>query len=302
MTPRLPSLDAGAVEKVLMQGDLAKLEPAQRVAYYGSVCQSLGLNPLTRPFEYIQLNGKLQLYAKKECTEQLRMKYDVSVQIVSREGVEGCYVVTARATMPHGRTDESIGAVAIEGLKGEPRSNAMMKAETKAKRRVTLSICGLAFLDDSEVESVARAARVPVDPATGEIPVPAPAATLHDDIAANPAKETPAQKKSSTPFDALKAFGDLKKRFKSVDAEFAYYAVLRQWGKSKSNEFTADEVKEARGCYKQMSLMVADLEVIPVIEVLPDPVPLTAGKMIRQGGKYWIVDDVDGVHTWREAQ
>jgi hypothetical protein len=34
-----------------------------------------------------------------------------------------------------------------------------MKAETKAKRRVTLSICGLGFLDESELESV-RGARV----------------------------------------------------------------------------------------------------------------------------------------------
>ena len=30
----------------------------------------------------------------------------------------------------------------------------MMKAETKAKRRVTLSICGLGVLDETEVENV----------------------------------------------------------------------------------------------------------------------------------------------------
>ena len=44
----------------------------------------------------------------------------------------------------------------------------MMKAETKAKRRVTLSICGLALLDDSEVDSVRGASRVAIDPQTGE--------------------------------------------------------------------------------------------------------------------------------------
>jgi hypothetical protein len=65
--------------------------------------------------------------------------------------------VTARATMPDGRHDESIGAVPIEGLKGENRANALMKGETKAKRRVTLSICGLGILDESEVESIAGA-------------------------------------------------------------------------------------------------------------------------------------------------
>lgn len=300
--PALPQMDAGAIEKVLMQGDLGKLDAGQRLAYYGSVCQSLGLNPLTRPFEYISLNGKLTLYAKKECTEQLRMKYDVSVTIVSREVAEGCYVVTARATMPHGRSDESIGAVSIEGLKGEARSNAMMRAETKAKRRVTLSICGLAFLDDSERDSVPGAAVIPVDPETGEIPDPAPAETLHEDIVANPVKETKAQRASTTPFDALKAFGGLKKRFQIISAEWVYYKILSKYGKKKSNEFGSDEIQPARGCYKEMQLVVSDLEVLPVVEVLPDPIPMTAGKMMRQGGKYWLVMDVEGRHQWAEAQ
>jgi hypothetical protein len=61
-------------------------------------------------------------------------------------------VVTARATMPDGRVDESIGALPIDKLQGEARANALMKCETKAKRRVTLSICGLGMLDESEIE------------------------------------------------------------------------------------------------------------------------------------------------------
>jgi hypothetical protein len=157
------------MEKVLLKGDLGTLSPAERVNYYGNVCQSLGLNPLTQPFKYIILNGKLTLYASKDCTEQLRNKHGIGVSIVSREVVEGCYVVTARATTPAGRPDESIGAVAIDGLKGEARSNGMMKAETKAKRRVTLSICGLGWTDESEVESIPGTAYVNVDTSTGEI-------------------------------------------------------------------------------------------------------------------------------------
>jgi hypothetical protein len=38
-----------------------------------------------------------------------------------------------------------------------------MKAETKAKRRATLSICGLAVLDETEVDSIAGAQAVPVE-------------------------------------------------------------------------------------------------------------------------------------------
>jgi hypothetical protein len=143
-----------AIEKVLVGGDLKDLTPEQRVSYYHETCKSLGLNPLTRPFDYLVLNNKTVLYARKDCTEQLRSNRKVSITIVAREVVEGCYVVTAKASDSEGRTDESIGAVPIDKMQGEPRANAMMKAETKAKRRVTLSFCGLGMLDETEVDSI----------------------------------------------------------------------------------------------------------------------------------------------------
>jgi hypothetical protein len=166
--------DGGAVlEQVLIQGDLSKLKPEERVMYYKRVCESQGLNPLTKPFEYIMLNGKLRLYALRDCTDQLRRIHGVSISIRSRELVEGCYVVTAAATDRDGRHDEAIGAVPIDGLKGEARSNALMKCETKAKRRVTLSICGMGWLDESEVDSIPGAETglpaAPITPTTGAL-------------------------------------------------------------------------------------------------------------------------------------
>jgi len=148
----LPSPDV--IAKVLLGGDLAQLTSQQKISYYRSVCDSLGLNPLTQPFEYLRLSGREVLYAKRNCTDQLRHAHHISVTITARDVVEDCYVVTARAAFPDGRHDESIGAVPIAGLKGESRSNAMMKAETKAKRRVTLSLVGLSTLDESEVDSI----------------------------------------------------------------------------------------------------------------------------------------------------
>src|SRR5581483_8218569 len=55
---------ASAIEAVVIKGDLAQLTPAQRVDYYRALCESLGLNPFTRPFDYINLNNKLTLYPK----------------------------------------------------------------------------------------------------------------------------------------------------------------------------------------------------------------------------------------------
>jgi len=162
---------ASILERVVMAGDLSRLSPEERLLYYRQVCESLGLNPLTRPFDYIVLNGRLTLYARRDATDQLRRIHGISVRIVSREFVDslGLYVVTARATTPDGREDEAVGAVYVKSVSGEALANAIMKAETKAKRRVTLSIVGLGWTDESEVESVPGATPVQVDHQTGEI-------------------------------------------------------------------------------------------------------------------------------------
>lgn len=181
--PKTPFEPKGATpeELALVQGNLAGLTPEQRVNYYRMTCESLGLNPLTRPFDYISLNGKLTLYAKKDAADQLRSLRKVSIQIVARESIEGVYMVTARATMPDGRTDESIGAGALPKDPAE-RANAIMRAETKAKRRVTLSICGLGMLDETELDTIPRSAYVVGEPS----PTPQSPAWL-----AQPAKTLP---------------------------------------------------------------------------------------------------------------
>ena len=113
-----------AIEKCLLEGDLSKLTEDQRSNYYQQVCETVGLNPLTQPFQYIVLNGKLKMYALKGATDQL------------------------------GRIDEDMGFAKIAGLKGDMLGNAMLKATTKAKRRVTLSMCGLGMLSEDEIESI----------------------------------------------------------------------------------------------------------------------------------------------------
>ena len=122
---------------------------------------------------------------------------------MAREVIEDCYVCTARASFPDGRHDESIGAVPIAGLKGEARSNAMMKCETKAKRRVTLSLVGLSTLDESEVESIpgAQAVTSPVIPSLSKSLTPSPGPAVTDAVIADPGlgvSATPANLNRST--------------------------------------------------------------------------------------------------------
>ena len=158
---------SSAIEKVLVQGDLSKLAPEQRVEYYRKVCESLGLNYLTRPFDYITLNGKLQLYARKDATDQLRRLYGVSIDECTREFVDNLIIVTAKGHDASGRTDVEVGVVNRGDMNGK-LENAIMKANTKAKRRLTLSLVGLGWLDETEVETIPNAPLVKVNDA-GEI-------------------------------------------------------------------------------------------------------------------------------------
>ena len=165
---RMDTSGMATAEIVLIQGDLSVLTPPQRVEYYRQVCESIGLNPLTKPFDYIVLNGKLTLYAKKDCTDQIRTLRSISVTKLEREQTADTVDVTAYGRAKDGREDASLGSVAITGLRGEALANAKMKAETKAKRRLTLSLAGLGWLDETEVGTVPSAQPVVVTEA-GEI-------------------------------------------------------------------------------------------------------------------------------------
>ncbi len=212
MAPARPASAAGAIpavnrdasaievlERVITTGDLAALQPQERVALYARTCESLGLNALTRPFEYITLNSKLTLYVRKDATDQLRRIYRVSIDSLRREldAEAGLLTFIADGHTPDGRRDQASGTVTIKGLSGEALANASMKAETKSKRRLTLSLVGLGFLDESEVEG---GQPVDIDTETGEIKPAKPKPSLLEAVqtqqqrlsAGTPTSEAPA--------------------------------------------------------------------------------------------------------------
>jgi len=151
--------DENIVASIVLRGDISGLNEQDKVAYYNGICESLGLNPLTRPFQYLRLNGKEVLYATKDATEQLRKINGVSVLDIETNVIEGVYIVKAKGQDKTGRTDTATGAVPINGMSGDKLANALMKAETKAKRRLTLSICGLGILDETELETIPDSAK-----------------------------------------------------------------------------------------------------------------------------------------------
>ena len=158
--PATNPVNASALERVLVSGDLAGLSESQRLEYYRAVCESLGLNPLTRPFEYLRLNGRLVLYATRAAADQLRSIHGISILDAQIERQDDLITVTVRGRTRDGREDVEVGVVSVAGLRGDAQANAFMKALTKAKRRLTLSLAGLGWLDETETESIPGAQRV----------------------------------------------------------------------------------------------------------------------------------------------
>lgn len=152
----LAKIEPEIISSLVINGDLSKLDVNQKVVYYKLFCERLGLDPLTQPFKILKLNGREVLYCDRSGAQQLNKKHNVSHEIKSRENTGELYIVTCRASIAERFTD-SIGAVTINNLKGDALANAMMKGETKAKRRATLDLLGLGLLDETETNTIPMA-------------------------------------------------------------------------------------------------------------------------------------------------
>lgn len=167
----LTSEESKILGNMFVGGDIAALDAQGKWDYTKGLCERLGLDPYTQPFGLIKgKDGKLKLYAKKETAEQLIALYDVTCDTMKDEWkVElGIYIVYAKAIVPATatkpeRSQTARGVVSLTdkngALTGEDLANAIMKAETKARRRATLAALGLSFLDthkpdDADVQDI----------------------------------------------------------------------------------------------------------------------------------------------------
>jgi len=243
------NIDESALEQILIGGDLSRLSPAQRLQYYKLICESLGLNPLTKPFDYIVLNGKLTLYAKKDATDQLRSIKGVSIDDVDLKEVGDNFIVKVKGHDSSGRSDVEIGVVRKSDMQGNT-ANAQMKAVTKAKRRLTLSLCGLGWLDETEVETIPDAKPVIVSesgeiiesPAgIPEIPEPKPAKTAFNEETFlknfNPPKDF-----NPMPLDeAKKVESEKDGSYATMTTEKLFYRMNSLIKQLKNNQLSSEE-------------------------------------------------------------
>jgi hypothetical protein len=151
--------DISAFYQVVVNGDLKSLSHKQQAEYLVKLSESLGLNPMTRPFAFIELQGKMTVYALKECAAQLAKRDCVSVKLGEyRFNADQNFLeVTATAKDPSGRETDEVAAITFSTqLKGDGAANARMRLATKAKRRAILAHCGLGMLDESELDTVSN--------------------------------------------------------------------------------------------------------------------------------------------------
>lgn len=167
---------AEELQKFLFYGDLSSLSKSQQNEYIFKLSRSMGLNPWTRPFDMIVLNGKLTVYTNKGAAAQLRDLKHINLRKVYAgalrmgDGVPpypGIYEVEIEASIPDEKAEGgfrrscNVGTVTIMDTVGEALSNAVLKCWTKAERRATLAIAGVAFPDETEVGSIPQGASEP---------------------------------------------------------------------------------------------------------------------------------------------
>src|SRR4029077_1220168 len=97
-------------------GDASKLSPQQRTQYYLMRCKTAGLDPRAQPFQFMNLQGKLILYATQACSDQLSNVHNIRVEVTSQETTsDGIRVVTVRAIAKDGQQTDEIGCVNVKG-------------------------------------------------------------------------------------------------------------------------------------------------------------------------------------------
>jgi hypothetical protein len=151
-----------AIDDLIQRGDFSALTMRERSIFCYNLAKRLGLDPLTKPFDFIVLNNKYTLYANRTCSDQLRQIHKITSTVLyegplmlGAEVKNDVYCVRVKVTNPEGRTEEAIGCIGITNKKDEELGNAIMKCHTKALRRGTLAFCGLGLPDELEVESIA---------------------------------------------------------------------------------------------------------------------------------------------------
>jgi len=136
--------------------DLESMNEEQRQQYVRNVCEHMGVPPELNLVMLTYLDEqdgprRLVAYAKRGATEIIRNNRNINVTELTSKEIGGSIVFTATGKDNNGRQEMSTGSKYIYGLVGKELDDAIMTAQTRATRRMTLQFVGAGVLDESEV-------------------------------------------------------------------------------------------------------------------------------------------------------
>jgi len=168
------------MSKFIPMYDLESLTEEQKQEYVRNVCAHIGVPPELNLVMLTYLDEqdgprRLVAYAKRGATEIIRNTRGINVTNMTHEKVGDSIVFTVTGKDDKGRQEMSVGSKWIGGLLGRELDDAIMTAQTRATRRMTLQFVGAGILDESEVNpqrvvELKNAMAIPVAP----LPVAAP--------------------------------------------------------------------------------------------------------------------------------
>ena len=195
--------------------------------YREKVAGIVGLDPMMLDYIWVYdqetgLKNRV-LYAKRGAAEIIRNQRHISVTSLTQIESLGTIIFTAIGSIPSGRQEIAVGSAYVEGHKADKKAHAVMTAQTRAVRRLTLQFVGGGILDETEVQtqtelmaqpaaSAATLAGSPVvvssiptvapAPAPGKDITPAPVVDKTVDTVATPVESKPIESTTSQPGEA----------------------------------------------------------------------------------------------------
>ena len=173
--------------------DLDRLSADELKQYYLDACAYHGVPPELNVLAFQYMDGgdgarRRVLYAKKGATDIIRERLGISVVQMEKEIFHGTLTYTCLGKNKDGRTEIAIGAAYIEGLTGRALEVAIMVAQTRATRRMTLQFAGAGLLDETELQADSKTTDIK-EALTAPQPVKRPNAAPGKDITQNPPNE-----------------------------------------------------------------------------------------------------------------
>jgi hypothetical protein len=138
--------------------DLDRLSKEELQQYYLDACAFHGVPPELNVLAFTYMDSgdgarRRVLYAKKGATDIIRERLGISVADLRKEIFNGTLTYTCFGKNKDGRFEIAVGASYIDGLIGRALEVAIMVAQTRAIRRMTLQFAGAGLIDETELQA-----------------------------------------------------------------------------------------------------------------------------------------------------